>query len=106
MRIGRALGLGVAVASMVVVTACSNNTPAGGSNSTSGGGGGGGKGTVVISGQNFGEMQIMASMYQQVLQHAGYTVPTPEAGHDPGHLRSRAEERCSRRGPRLPRRDG
>jgi osmoprotectant transport system substrate-binding protein len=77
MRIGRALGLGVAVASLVVATACSNNSPSEASNNTSSGGGGA-KGTVVISGQNFGEMQIMASMYQQVLQKAGYTVPTPK----------------------------
>jgi osmoprotectant transport system substrate-binding protein len=77
MRIERALGLGLAVASMVVVTACSNDSPAGGSDNTTAGGGGG-KGTVVISGQNFGEMQIMASMYQQVLEKAGYTVPTPK----------------------------
>lgn len=76
MRIGRALGLGLAVASMVVVTACSNDS-AGGSDNTKAGSGGG-KGTVVISGQNFGEMQIMASMYQQVLEKAGYTVPTPK----------------------------
>jgi osmoprotectant transport system substrate-binding protein len=77
MRIGRALGLGVVVASVMVATACSNNSTSGSSNN-SGGGGGGSKGTVVISGQNFGEMQIMASMYQQVLQKAGYTVPTPK----------------------------
>jgi osmoprotectant transport system substrate-binding protein len=77
MRIGRAWGLGMAVTAMMVATACSNSSPSGSSsNSTSGGGGD--KGTVVISGQNFGEMQIMASMYQQVLQHAGYTVPTPK----------------------------
>jgi osmoprotectant transport system substrate-binding protein len=78
MRIERALGLGLAVASMIVVTACSNDSPAGGSDNTKAGSGGGDKGTVVISGQNFGEMQIMASMYQQVLENAGYTVPTPK----------------------------
>jgi osmoprotectant transport system substrate-binding protein len=60
-----------------VATACSNDSTSG-SSSDSTSGGGGDKGTVVISGQNFGEMQIMASMYQQVLQHAGYTVPTPK----------------------------
>jgi osmoprotectant transport system substrate-binding protein len=89
MRIGRALGLGLAVASLMVGTACSNDSPegdsdntptesAGGASSAGGGGGGEDKGTVVISGQNFGEMQIMAAMYQQVLENAGYTVPAPK----------------------------
>jgi osmoprotectant transport system substrate-binding protein len=78
MRIGRAWGLGMAVTAMMVATACSNSTPSGSSSNSTSGGGGGDKGTVVISGQNFGEMQIMASMYQQVLQNAGYTVPTPK----------------------------
>ena len=32
------------------------------------------KGTVVMSGQNFTEMQVMAEMYRQVLEAAGYTV--------------------------------
>ncbi len=78
MRIGRAWGLGMAVTAMMVATACSNSTPSGSSSNSTSGGGSGNKGTVVISGQNFGEMQIMASMYQQVLQKAGYTVPTPK----------------------------
>ncbi len=82
MRIGRALGLGLALATLTVGTACSNSSPSGSSNTTPSGGttssGTTDKGTVVISGQNFGEMQIMASMYQQVLQNAGYTVPTPK----------------------------
>jgi len=77
MRIRRAWGLGMAVTAMMVATACSNDSTSG-SSSDSTSGGGGDKGTVVISGQNFGEMQIMASMYQQVLQNAGYTVPTPK----------------------------
>ncbi len=34
----------------------------------------GDKGTISLSGQNFGEMQIMAAMYQQVLENAGYKV--------------------------------
>jgi osmoprotectant transport system substrate-binding protein len=78
MRIGRAWGLGIAVSAIMLVTACSNDSPSGSSSNSGGGGGGGDKGTVVISGQNFGEMQIMASMYQQVLQNAGYTVPAPK----------------------------
>ena len=32
------------------------------------------KGTVAMSGQDFTEMQIMAEMYRQVLEGAGYTV--------------------------------
>jgi osmoprotectant transport system substrate-binding protein len=72
-RARRALGMGLAVASLLVGAACSNSSPAGGSGGTSNGGGGS-KGTINLSGQDFGEMQIMASMYQQILENAGYTV--------------------------------
>lgn len=74
MHLRRTLALGFVVGSLLVATAaCSNSSDNGGGN----GGqspGGGSKGSVTISGQNFGEMQIMAAMYQQVLEHAGYSV--------------------------------
>jgi len=66
------LGTGVAALALLASAACGNDS--GGSGDGSGDGGGGDKGTIELSGQNFGEMQIMAAMYQQVLEHAGYTV--------------------------------
>ena len=72
MRIRRTLGVGLAVASMIALAACSNGTSDNSSNPTSSGSDN--KGTINLSGQNFGEMQIMASMYQQILENAGYTV--------------------------------
>ncbi len=71
MQIRRALGIGLAAATVLAGAACSNNDP---STSGSGSPGTGDKGTISLSGQNFGEMQIMAAMYQQVLENAGYTV--------------------------------
>lgn len=70
MNVRRLLGLGVAVVCLFAGAACANNPSSDNGNSTNGAD----KGTISISGQDFGEMQIMASMYQQVLEHAGYTV--------------------------------
>ena len=41
-----------------------------------GGSGSEDKGTLVLGGQDFTEMQIMASIYEQLLEDAGYTVET------------------------------
>jgi osmoprotectant transport system substrate-binding protein len=71
MQIRRALAIGLAAATLMAGAACSNDSP---DNSGSGSPGTGDKGTIQLSGQNFGEMQIMASMYQQLLENAGYTV--------------------------------
>jgi osmoprotectant transport system substrate-binding protein len=73
MHIRRMLGVGLAAVTLMAGAACSNDSSGGGGGG-SGDGGSGDKGTITISGQNFGEMQIMASMYQQVLENAGYTV--------------------------------
>lgn len=72
MKVRRLLGLGVAIACVLAGAACANDTSGNGDNGSPTNGGD--KGTISISGQDFGEMQIMASMYQQVLQKAGYTV--------------------------------
>src|SRR5688500_12455395 len=39
-------------------------------------GGSGGGGSITVGGANFGESSIVASMYAQVLEHAGYHVDT------------------------------
>ncbi len=69
----RMLGVGLAAVTLMAGAACANDdSPGDGGGTTPSGGGD--KGTVSMSGQNFGEMQIMAAMYQQVLENAGYTV--------------------------------
>ena len=73
MRMRRVFGVGMALAALLVGAACANDSPSGGSGNNSNGNGGD-KGSLTISGQDFGEMQIMASMYQQVLENAGYSV--------------------------------
>jgi len=70
MQIRRALGASLAAATLMAGAACSNDDPGdGGSDSPNTD-----KGTISLSGQNFSEMQIMAAMYEQVLENAGYTV--------------------------------
>jgi osmoprotectant transport system substrate-binding protein len=66
------LGAGVAAIALLASAACGNDS--GNGDGGGGDGGGGDKGNIVLSGQDFGEMQIMAAMYQKVLEHAGYTV--------------------------------
>lgn len=73
MRIRRVVGIGAALVALLGGAACSNDSPSGNSGNNSNGGSGD-KGSLTISGQNFGEMQIMAAMYQQVLENAGYSV--------------------------------
>ncbi len=66
----------LAASALLVAAACGG----GGSSGLSSGGSSGAssgsadKGAVTMSGQNFTEMKIMAEMYKQVLEHAGYTV--------------------------------
>jgi osmoprotectant transport system substrate-binding protein len=67
----RRLLAGVVVASAAILTACGSSNSS--SPSASGGSGSGSKGVVRISGQNFTEAEIVADMYADVLQHAGYT---------------------------------
>ena len=73
MRMRRAAGMSLVVASLMVGAACANSSSSPNAGNPSSGGGGS-KGTISLSGQDFGEMEIMASMYQQLLEHAGYTV--------------------------------
>lgn len=51
-------------------------------------GGGEDKGTLVLGGQDFTEMQIMASIYEQLLTDAGYTVETQLVGTRKVYLRA------------------
>ena len=75
MRIRRTLGFGLAALALTAVSACGNSSGSG-NNGSGNGSGSGDKGSITISGQNFGEMQIMAAMYGDLLTNAGYTVTT------------------------------
>jgi osmoprotectant transport system substrate-binding protein len=71
MQIRRGLGIGLVAATLLLGAACSNDDSGDGDSNDSGTGD---KGKISLSGQNFGEMQIMAAMYEQVLENAGYQV--------------------------------
>jgi osmoprotectant transport system substrate-binding protein len=62
----------LAAASVLFLSACaSDDLGSGGDDSSSSSGD---KGSVTISGQSFPEATLVASMYQQLLEHEGYTV--------------------------------
>jgi osmoprotectant transport system substrate-binding protein len=76
MRILRTLGLAAAGAALLTVAACGGSDSLEGAGSDSPSSGGADKGTVVVGGQDFTESQIMASIYQKLLENEGYTVQT------------------------------
>ncbi|MDQ3663256.1 MAG: ABC transporter substrate-binding protein [Actinomycetota bacterium] len=72
----RLLATSAALAAILLASACGGDDPLaddGGSSSED-------KGTLVLGGQDFTEMQIMASMYQLMLEEAGYTVDAELVG--------------------------
>ena len=75
MHIARSLAA-VLAAGALALTGCAgddlSNDDASGDSSSSGGD----KGSVTIAGQNFPEATLVASMYEQLLEDAGYTVQT------------------------------
>ena len=75
MRLTRALGMTAATALLLATAACGGDSLED-SSSSDGGGGSADKGSVVVGGQDFTEMQVMSSIYQQLLENEGYTVET------------------------------
>ncbi len=70
MHVGRIAASALAVSMMLLGAACAGDDLAEeGSDSSSDGGS---KGSVKISGQDFGEVQIVSAMYQQLLEAEGY----------------------------------
>jgi osmoprotectant transport system substrate-binding protein len=78
MRSLRMLGVSATVVALLAAAACGGESleDSGDEGNGSGGdtGSGGDKGSLTVSGQNFTEMEIMAEMYSQVLENAGYDV--------------------------------
>lgn len=74
MRFTRALGLTAVSALLLATAACGGDSLE--DSGSSDDGGSADKGSVVVGGQDFTEMQVMASIYQQLLENEGYTVET------------------------------
>lgn len=69
MQVRRTLAAALAAASLVLAAGCGSDD---GGSADSGGSGSGDKGAVSISGQNFPEATLVASMYEQLLDSLGY----------------------------------
>ena len=77
MRLSRVLGLAAAGAVLLATAACGGDSlESSTADSDSGSGSGGDKGSVVVGGQDFTESQVLAAIYQKVLENQGYTVQT------------------------------
>jgi osmoprotectant transport system substrate-binding protein len=74
MLVRRTLATAIAVGSVLLATACAGDDLSNAKSSGSSGSptGSGDKGTVHISGQEFGEAALVAAMYDEVLTKAGY----------------------------------
>ena len=76
MKFKHAFALGTTAAVLLLTAACGGGDSLEDSDSGSTDSGATDKGSLVLGGQDFTEMQIMASMYEQVLSNAGYDVTT------------------------------
>ena len=74
MRLLRAVGASAAAATLLLAAAgCGGDDLEGGNDDDNGGGD---KGSVVVGGQDFTESQVLAAIYQQLLEGEGYSVET------------------------------
>jgi osmoprotectant transport system substrate-binding protein len=80
MRIHRLIATAAVTALMLATAACGGDSLESSSPDTSGDGGassgGADKGSVVVGGQDFTESQVLAAIYQKLLESQGYTVQT------------------------------
>lgn len=76
MKVTRTLALALGTAALLAAAACGGDDNSLEGSDSDASSGSGDKGSVTISGQDFTEMQIMAAMYGQVLENAGYDVTT------------------------------
>jgi len=73
MRIMRSLTLAAASLFLLAAAGCGDDDPL---DESDNGSGGSDKGTAVVGGQDFTESQVLASIYQKLLENEGYTVQT------------------------------
>lgn len=72
MRLTRTVGAGLAALTLVLAVGCGDDDlESSGDNN-----GGGDKGSVVVGGQDFTESQVLAAIYQKLLEDQGYSVQT------------------------------
>src|SRR4051794_14298745 len=77
MRFTRTFSLAATGALLLAKSGCGGDSlEDDGKGSGDGGGGGGDKGSVVVGGQDFTESQILAAIYQKLLENEGYDVQT------------------------------
>lgn len=74
MRLPRPFSLAAASALLLVLSACGGDALE--DDDTGGDSGGGDKGSVVVGGQDFTESQVLAAIYQKLLEKEGYDVET------------------------------
>ncbi len=73
MRLTRCAAILAATSTLLFASACGGDSL---ENDDDGGGGGGDKGEVTVGGQDFTESQILAAIYQKLLENEGYSVDT------------------------------
>jgi osmoprotectant transport system substrate-binding protein len=72
MRLSRTLGACAAALTLLLAAGCGDDDLEGGDDND----GGGNKGSIVVGGQDFTESQVLAAIYQKLLEDQGYTVQT------------------------------
>jgi osmoprotectant transport system substrate-binding protein len=72
MRLSRTLGACAAALTLLLAAGCGDDDLEGGSDNDDGGS----KGSVVVGGQDFTESQVLAAIYQKLLEDQGYSVQT------------------------------
>jgi osmoprotectant transport system substrate-binding protein len=75
MKVGRVLG-GILAGALLLATAGCGGSDNSLEGESSDGGSGGDKGSVVVGGQDFTESQVLAAIYQKLLENEGYSVQT------------------------------
>ena len=76
MHLSRTLAAVLAAGALALTGCAGDDLPSDNASEDSSSSGGGDKGSVTIAGQNFPEATLVASMYEQLLEDAGYTVET------------------------------
>ncbi len=76
MHLARSLAAVLAAGALALTGCAGDDLPNDNASDDTGSSGGGDKGSVTLAGQNFPEATLVASMYEQLLEDAGYTVET------------------------------